>query len=128
MEYELESLLPVFVMLINCMNVLAESPSSPLTPFMPTANLVQLVNTAAGDQTAHLWWRLLHGAVFERHQPKLSIVLIGGNDLEAAASCGDGSAVIAAAVPQMVSRYAPCNSHVTGMVVTSALAWAALIH
>lgn len=62
------------------------------------------VHAGTGDQTAHLWWRVLHGAVFERHQPKLSIILIGGNDLEAAAECGEGSAVIAAAVPQMVSR------------------------
>lgn len=62
------------------------------------------VQAVGGDQTAHLWWRVLHGAVFERQQPKLSIILIGGNDLEAAAECGEGSAVMAAAVPQMVSR------------------------
>ena len=42
----------------------------------------------AGDQTAHLLWRVLHGEVFEQHPPQLSIVLIGANDLSTAASCG----------------------------------------
>ena len=43
---------------------------------------------AVGDQTANLWWRILHGETFEQQQPKLAVVLIGINDLGAAAACG----------------------------------------
>jgi hypothetical protein len=37
--------------------------------------------TPAGDQTGHLLWRLLHGEVPGRRQPKAAILLIGTNDL-----------------------------------------------
>ena len=44
----------------------------------------------AEDQTSHLMWRLQHGEVFIKHPPQVSIVLIGTNDLGAAASCNVG--------------------------------------
>ena len=41
----------------------------------------------AEDQTAHLLWRMQHQEVFTLHQPQVAVVLIGTNDLGAAASC-----------------------------------------
>lgn len=43
--------------------------------------------TYAEDQTAHLLWRMQHQEVFMLHQPQVAVVLIGTNDLGAAASC-----------------------------------------
>lgn len=50
----------------------------------------------AEDQSAHLLWRLQHGEVFTRHQPEVAVVLIGTNDLGAAASCEGEPGAIAA--------------------------------
>ena len=59
---------------------------------------------AAGDQTANLWWRLENGDIFTQHPPKVSILLIGTNDL-GAASCGVGQSGVEASVSGVVSRY-----------------------
>ena len=41
----------------------------------------------AGDQIAHLWWRLEHGQMPQTQMPKVAVVLIGTNDLFAEADC-----------------------------------------
>ena len=51
----------------------------------------------SGDQAMHLLWRLRHGQVFERHQPKIAFVMIGTNDLGAASCLGGESAILQAA-------------------------------
>lgn len=43
-----------------------------------------------GDQIGHLLWRLEHGDLPELHQPKVVVVMIGINDLGAAADCSQG--------------------------------------
>lgn len=43
------------------------------------------VMAVGGDQTAHLMWRLQHGEVPQKHKPKVAVLLIGTNDLGAAA-------------------------------------------
>lgn len=50
----------------------------------------------AGDQVMNLLWRLQNGELPLQKQPKVAVVLIGTNDLGAAATCGD-SAITAAA-------------------------------
>ena len=45
----------------------------------------------AGDQIAHLWWRLLHGQLPKMIMPKVAVVLIGTNDLFAEADCITGN-------------------------------------
>ncbi|KAK9818980.1 hypothetical protein WJX81_005038 [Elliptochloris bilobata] len=41
----------------------------------------------SGDQVGHLWWRMLHGELPAVNQPGVVVVLIGTNDLGAAADC-----------------------------------------
>ena len=62
-----------------------------------------LCRLLAGDQAMHLLWRLQHGQIFEKHQPKLAFVLIGTNDL-GAASCLGGEAAILQAAAGTVER------------------------
>ena len=63
----------------------------------------------AGDQTAHLWWRLLHGevplstAVHQGKAPRVAVVLIGTNDL-GAADCHCNATELLAAAPGIVQR------------------------
>ena len=42
----------------------------------------------AGDQVAHLQWRLLLGELFKTNKPKVAVVLIGTIDLGASACLG----------------------------------------
>ncbi|KAL4448234.1 hypothetical protein ABPG75_005453 [Micractinium tetrahymenae] len=61
----------------------------------------------AGDQAANLIWRLQHGQLPERHQPKVAVLLIGINDLGAAAADKGGQAAawaLAAAVHGVADR------------------------
>jgi len=63
----------------------------------------------AGDQTAHLWWRLLHGevplptAVLQEKAPRVAVLLIGTNDL-GAADCHRNVTELLAAAPGIVQR------------------------
>lgn len=45
----------------------------------------------------HLLYRLQHGQIYKRHQPKLAIVMIGTNDLGAASCLGGESAILQSA-------------------------------
>lgn len=45
---------------------------------------------SVGDQIGHLEWRLMHGDIPEVHHPKVAVILIGTNDLGAAADCSAG--------------------------------------
>ena len=58
------------------------------------------------DQTSHLMWRLQHGEVFVKHPPQVSVVLIGTNDLGAAASCNVGEPGATAAANGTAARCA----------------------
>ncbi len=59
----------------------------------------------AGDQIAHLWWRLLHGQVPEKIMPKVAVVMIGTNDLFAEADCiADNSTALADSVDGIFNR------------------------
>ena len=51
----------------------------------------------AGDQAAHLQWRLEHGQLYRRRAPKVLVVMIGTNDLGAAACLGGAPAIKRAA-------------------------------
>ena len=53
-----------------------------------TSGQLDYVEVAAGDQTAHLMWRLQHGQLYEHSQPRLIVVMIGTNDLGAASCSG----------------------------------------
>lgn len=57
-------------------------------------------NGAAGDQVDHLMYRLQRRELLKRHPPKVSVLLIGTNDL-GAASCFPGGAapIVRAANP-----------------------------
>ena len=59
----------------------------------------------AEDQASHLLWRLQHGEVFVQHPPQVSIVLIGTNDLGAAASCNVREPGATAAANGTAARY-----------------------
>lgn len=50
----------------------------------------------AEDQSGHLLWRLQHGEVFTHQQPEVIVLLIGTNDLGAAASCEGEPGALAA--------------------------------
>ena len=52
---------------------------------------------APGDQASHLMWRLQHGDTFLRHPPAVAVVMIGTNDLGAAACLGGQAAITRAA-------------------------------
>lgn len=52
------------------------------TPDACTAALP--LDPAAGDQTAHLIWRLENGEMPQKNKPKVVVLLIGTNDLGAA--------------------------------------------
>lgn len=56
-----------------------------------------MVLRGAGDQAAHLQWRLEHGQLYRRHAPRLMVVMIGTNDLGAAACMGGAPAIRRAA-------------------------------
>lgn len=45
----------------------------------------------------HLLYRLQHGQVYKKHQPKLATVMIGTNDLGAASCLGGESAILQSA-------------------------------
>lgn len=49
------------------------------------------VSCFAGDQVAHLLWRLIHGDIPVIHKPKLVVVMIGTNDLGAIDVCSSGN-------------------------------------
>ena len=51
----------------------------------------------AGDQASHLLWRLRRGDTFTRHPPAVAVVMIGTNDLGAAACLGGQAAITRAA-------------------------------
>ncbi len=51
----------------------------------------------AGDQAAHLLWRLQHGGTFVRKPPAVAVVMIGTNDLGASACMGGQAAIVRAA-------------------------------
>jgi hypothetical protein len=51
----------------------------------------------AGDQAAHLLWRLQHGGTFVRKPPAVAVVMIGTNDLGASACLGGQAAIVRAA-------------------------------
>ena len=72
----------------------------------PSDSCMTVAWCSTGDQTAHLWWRLQHGALFTKHPPQLCVVMIGTNDL-GLASCGLGEPGIQAAVAGVFSRYFP---------------------
>ena len=57
----------------------------------------------AGDQVAHLMWRLQHGQLYVKHQPQVIVVMIGTNDL-GAASCKGGEPGIADAATGTAQR------------------------
>ena len=40
---------------------------------------------------SHLHWRLLHGQIPKQHQPGAAVLMIGINDLGAAADCSGGN-------------------------------------
>ena len=61
------------------------------------------VSMFAGDQVAHLMWRLLHGQLYMKHQPQVIVVMIGTNDL-GAASCKGGEPGIADAAAGTAQR------------------------
>ena len=59
----------------------------------------------AGDQISHLQWRLLHGDIPAVHHPIAAVVLIGINDLGAAADCSQGNPdIITEAAKGVISR------------------------
>ncbi|KAL3157199.1 platelet-activating factor acetyltransferase activity protein [Trebouxia sp. C0009 RCD-2024] len=66
-------------------------------------NFSAAVLGVGGDQTSNLWWRLLHGQIFTKHAPQVTVMLIGTNDL-GTASCGVGEPGIIAAVPGVFNR------------------------
>ena len=45
------------------------------------------MESVLGDQTAHLQWRLLHGQLLTHAPPKITVLMIGTNDLGADAAC-----------------------------------------
>lgn len=47
----------------------------------------------AGDQAAHLMWRLRNGQLYTQSQPGLIVIMIGTNDLGAAACLGGYSGI-----------------------------------
>ncbi|KAL3147860.1 platelet-activating factor acetyltransferase activity protein [Trebouxia sp. C0010 RCD-2024] len=61
------------------------------------------VLAVGGDQAMHLLYRLQHGQVYKKHQPKLALVMIGTNDL-GAASCLGGEAAILQSAAGTVDR------------------------
>ena len=64
----------------------------------------------AGDQSAHLQWRLLHGELLVQNPPRVAVLMIGTNDLGAAAECfGYNATLIASAVKKTFERCVPDN-------------------
>ena len=65
----------------------------------PSASIILFLTTTwcAGDQASHLLWRLQHGDTFTRHPPVVAVVMIGTNDLGAAACLGGQAAITRAA-------------------------------
>ena len=62
----------------------------------------------AGDQIAHLQWRLRNGAIPAIHHPKLVVVMIGTNDLNAVWWCTAGNATeVTRAADGLIRRSAP---------------------
>ena len=62
----------------------------------------------AGDQSAHLQWRLLHGELLVQNPPRVAVLMIGTNDLGAAAECfGYNATLIATAVKKTFERCVP---------------------
>ncbi|CAL8471478.1 g11020 [Coccomyxa elongata] len=55
------------------------------TPSQSPGEEQRWVLLVPGDQTSHLMWRLENGNLFVRSQPRVTVVLIGTNDLTAAA-------------------------------------------
>lgn len=66
------------------------------------------VMAVGGDQTAHLLWRLLHGEAPRNNKPRVAVVLIGTNDLGAAAwearDVRSAEAAVMQAVPGVTLR------------------------
>jgi hypothetical protein len=59
----------------------------------------------AGDQVSHVEWRLRNGEMPIRHGPKVFVIMIGTNDLGAAA-CNPGVGPITDAAPGVTFRWA----------------------
>ncbi|KAL0045781.1 hypothetical protein WJX82_004200 [Trebouxia sp. C0006] len=81
------------------------------------------------DQTSILLWRQQHGEVFLKHPPQVSILLIGTNDLGAAASCnvGEPGATTAAngtasRIEDIVTYLQQVNPHTT-IILMGILPW-----
>lgn len=90
---------------------------TPVRPFPSSTLLFSLVSCqnltfllsspllwSTGDQTNNLMWRLLHGEVFHKNPPKVTVVMIGTNDLSAV-GCTAGESGISAAAGGVVSRW-----------------------
>ncbi len=65
---------------------------------------------AAGDQVDHLMYRLQHRELLKRHPPKVSVLLIGTNDLGAASCFPGGGAPITRAANATAQRCGTCSS------------------
>ncbi|CAL5218579.1 g273 [Coccomyxa viridis] len=64
------------------------------------------VMAIAGDQIAHLWWRLEHGQMPQTQMPKVAVVLIGTNDLFAEADCiADNETALETSVNSIFKRF-----------------------
>ena len=59
---------------------------------------------AAGDQVDHLMYRLQRRELLKRHPPKVSVLLIGTNDLGAASCFPGGAAPIVRAADPTAQR------------------------
>ncbi|KAL4448233.1 hypothetical protein ABPG75_005452 [Micractinium tetrahymenae] len=66
------------------------------------------VMAVGGDQTAHLQWRIMNGEVPAKNKPRVAVVLIGTNDLGAAAweapDVHSAEAAVMRAVPGVTLR------------------------
>ena len=72
----------------------------------------------SGDQTDNLMWRLRHGESFHKNPPKVTIVMIGTNDLSAV-GCRAGESGITAAAGGVFSRWCLTSIHAQQMVAPS---------
>ena len=59
----------------------------------------------AGDQSGHLWWRVLNGELPAARQPRLFTLLIGTNDLTAA-DCHRNETELLLTAPGIAARHA----------------------
>ena len=76
------------------------------------------VLVVSGDQSMHQLWRMQHGEVFQTHQPRVAVVMIGTNDLGAASCLGEGEAPILQAAAGTADRSCSLSgySHIVYMI------------